>query len=382
MHACHGQARQVDVLRDVLVGLLAADDSLRPSDILVDVPRHRGLRPLVQGAFGLDEVVDGGHPAHGLRVRLADRALTQTNPLLATAARLLDLADGRVTASQVLDLAGWAPVRRRFGFDDDELEQLAAWAAESGARWGLDAAHRAAFELDGFPQNTWRAGLDRVLLGVAMAEEDNNRLGVALPLDDVGSSDVDLAGRLAELMARLTDALDALTGDHPVGRMAGRVDQRRVSLTSVAPPTAGSRRRSRRELAASSRTRRRPVRRGTRLGRSDIRALLAGRLAGRPTRANFRTGTLTVCTMVPMRSVPHRVVCLLGLDDGVFPRAAREDGDNILAREPAVGERDPRSEDRQLMLDAVMAATEQDGHHLHRCRRTDRCPAATGRAAR
>ena len=54
---------------------------------------------------------------------------------------------------------------------------------------------------------------------------------------------------------------------------------------------------------------------------ADVRALLAGRLAGRPTRANFRTGTLTVCTMVPMRSVPHRVVCLLGLDDGVFPRA-------------------------------------------------------------
>ena len=67
------------------------------------------------------------------------------------------------------------------------------------------------------PQNTWRAGLDRVLLGVAMAEEDNNRLDIALPLDDVGSSDVDLAGRFAELLARLTAALDALTGDRPIG---------------------------------------------------------------------------------------------------------------------------------------------------------------------
>ena len=91
----------------------------------------------------------------------------------------------------------------------------------------------------------------------------------------------------------------------------------------------------------------------------DVRALLDRHLAGRPTRANFRTGTLTVCTMVPMRSVPHRVVCLVGLDDGVFPRIGLVDGDDVLAREPMTGERDIRSEDRQLLLDAVMAATEK-----------------------
>ncbi len=91
----------------------------------------------------------------------------------------------------------------------------------------------------------------------------------------------------------------------------------------------------------------------------DVRALMAERLAGQPTRANFRTGTLTVCTMVPMRSVPHRVVCLLGLDDGVFPRAPAVDGDDVLARDPLTGERDLRSEDRQLLLDAMLAARER-----------------------
>ncbi len=91
----------------------------------------------------------------------------------------------------------------------------------------------------------------------------------------------------------------------------------------------------------------------------DVKALLERHLAGRPTRANFRTGTLTVCTMVPMRSVPHRVVCLVGLDDGVFPRLGVIDGDDALARDPMTGERDIRSEDRQLLLDAIGAATEK-----------------------
>ena len=92
----------------------------------------------------------------------------------------------------------------------------------------------------------------------------------------------------------------------------------------------------------------------------ELRSLLADRLRGRPSRANFRTGHLTVCTLVPMRSVPHRVVCLLGLDDGAFPRHGAPDGDDIIERAPMVGDHDVRSEDRQLLLDALLAA----GDHL------------------
>ncbi len=91
---------------------------------------------------------------------------------------------------------------------------------------------------------------------------------------------------------------------------------------------------------------------------AEARALLAGRLRGRPTRANFRTGDMTICTLSPMRSVPHRVVCLLGLDDGVFPRPAAQDGDDLLLGRPEVGDSDLPAEDRQLLLDALLAATE------------------------
>ena len=97
----------------------------------------------------------------------------------------------------------------------------------------------------------------------------------------------------------------------------------------------------------------------TELALEEIRAVLADRVKGRPTRANFRTGHLTVCTLVPMRSVPHRVVCLLGLDDGVFPRKGPRDGDDLMLDDPHVGERDARTEDRQLLLDALMAATDR-----------------------
>jgi exodeoxyribonuclease V gamma subunit len=357
VHACHGPARQVEVLRDVLLGLLADDPTLEPRDILVMCPDIEGYAPLVQAGFGLGEVVGAdGHPAHRLRVRLADRALTQTNPLLAVAARLLDLAGGRAGASEILDLAHAEPVRRRFRFTDDDLDQLATWVRDAGVRWAFDAEHRADFGLADFVQNTWRFGLDRLLVGVTMSADSGAWLDRTLPLDDVGGGQIDLAGRLAEFVDRLVVVTDALVGHHPLEHWLDALGLGVDALTAVSSDDAWQTGQVQRELSRIAAESGSSPSGDLRL--PDVRSLLEHRLAGRPTRANFRTGTLTVCTMVPMRSVPHRVVCLLGLDDGVFPRVGITDGDDLLAREPMTGERDARSEDRQLLLDAVLAATD------------------------
>ena len=133
-------------------------------------------------------------------MRLADRALTQTNPLLAVLGTLLDLAGGRAEASAVLDLVAADPVRRRFGFADDDLETITGWVEQAGVRWAYDEQHRAPYGLDGYVQNTWRFGLDRVLAGVAMSDDAQAAWHRHhLPLDDVGSTSIELAGRLAEL---------------------------------------------------------------------------------------------------------------------------------------------------------------------------------------
>lgn len=349
VHACHGPARQVEVLREVLLRFFEDDPTLEPRDVLVMCPDIETCAPLVSAAFGLE---DGEHPGHGLRVRLADRALRRTNPLLDVVARLLDLADARVTASQVLDLAATPPVRRRFGFDDDDLERLRGWVGAVGTRWGLDQEHRARSGLD-LPQGTWRTGLDRLLLGVAASGDGLHALGLALPLDDVDSSDVDLAGRFAELLDRLEDTLDGLT-EQPARDWAAALATGLELLAEVPDSDDWQLAQARWELGRATGDAATPI------GLADARAMLADRLRGRPTRANFRTGRLTVATLVPMRSVPHRVVALLGLDDGVFPRVPVVDGDDVLLRDPCVGERDRRSEDRQLLLDAILAT----GEHL------------------
>jgi exodeoxyribonuclease V gamma subunit len=356
VHSCHGPARQIDVLREVLLGLLTDDETLEPRDILVMCPDIETYAPLIVAGFGLGDMIKGVHPAHKLRVRLADRSLVQTNPLLGVASQLLALAGGRATSSEVLNLAQAPPVRARFGFTDDSLEDITRWVRQANIRWGFDRDHRKPYGVD-FIQNTWRFGIDRVLAGVAMSDDSHAWIDTTLPLDDVSSNRVELAGQLAEYVDRLQHVVESLTGLKPLREWLTALEEGINLLARVDDDDAWQTSQLQREFGDVL-TNAGP-RAETKMRLPDICALLDRHLSGRPTRANFRTGTLTVCTMVPMRSVPHRVVCLVGLDDGVFPRLGVVDGDDVLARDPMTGERDIRSEDRQLLLDAISAATEK-----------------------
>src|SRR4051812_34258181 len=380
VHACHGRARQVEVLRDAILHELQEDPTLEPRDVIVMCPDIETFAPLIQATFGVGEgpvepgklQVPGGAPPapaanarpRELRVRLADRSLRETNPVLGVVARLLELTTARATASEVLVLADREPVRRRFRFAQDDKSRLEEWVATAGARWGFDAPHRKAYNLQDVEQGTWAAGLDRLLTGVALTEDEPRLLASVVPLDDVDSSAIDLAGRFAEYVERLQALLDAFAEPMAIAAWTRAIADAADALTAAAPSDAWQRSELQRLLAdvEEEATGEDGTVAPALLDAADVTALLEGRLAGRPTRANFRTGHLTVCTLQPMRSVPHRVVCLLGLDDTVFPRRSPRDGDDLLIATPRaqhVGDRDARSEDRQILLDALMAATDR-----------------------
>ena len=190
-----------------------------------------------------------------------------------------------------------------------------------------------------------------------MTEDGQRLFADVLPLDDVDSRSIDLAGRFTELVTRVGQVVGSLSARQALGAWAGAIADAADALTATSGRDRWQRAELQRmldELVSEAGDGEGPA-----LSPAEVRALLARRLEGRPTRANFRTGHLTICTLQPMRSVPHRVVCLLGLDDGAFPRRGPRDGDDLMLEHPQLGERDPRSEDRQLLLDALLAASER-----------------------
>ena len=354
VHACHGRPRQVEVLREELLHTLAADPTLQPRDILVMCPDLAGFAPLVTAVLGTaEQPVDSR--AAGLRVQVADRSPSLSNSVLVVLEAMLVLLAGRVTANELLDFVALPAVATRLRADDEAMARLRQLAVAAGARWGLHPAHRSTLGLPEVAANTWQAAVDRMLLGVAMSTDGLPTIGRVLPLDEVGSGDAQLVGRFAELFAVLCQAWDALQSARPlaewIGLLQGWLDaaceppaEQRWDAPAAAAVLNG--------LVDDAG----PGADTLRLDAAELRLLISERLAGMRPRSRFRAGGVTVSGLLPMRSVPYRVVVLLGLDDGVFPRQTVASGDDVLALEPLLGERDPASEDRQLLLDAVMAA--------------------------
>lgn len=351
VHAAHGLHRQVEVARDAVLEALAEDPTLEPRDIVVMTPDVETFAPLVTASFRAAATPGSGIP--DVRVRLADRALRVTNPVLVALGDLLALVDERFEAGRVLDLLRHEPVRATAGIAEDDLELLAEHVDRAQVKWGLDEAHRRDHGLDA-TVNTWRAGVDRMLTGVVAP--DTRLVDGVVPLADPVNAG--LVGALAEFVARLRHVRAVVLGHAGEHTMAG---WRRILgetadlllddghdawprwqldgiLTELAEVTG--------EAAA-------PV------TLSELRGLLDMRLAGRPSRADHQTGDLTVCSLVPMRTVPFRVIVVVGLDDGSWPRQRTRSGDDLLGLVPVVGDRDPASEDRQLLLDALMAARDR-----------------------
>jgi exodeoxyribonuclease V gamma subunit len=377
LHAAHGPVRQVEVLRDAILHLLAVDPTLREDQIVVLCPAIDRFAPLIEIGFG----PSGGHHGAGddgwdavaadhppaLRYRVADRSLRAANPVVAGLLAITDAALGRFTAPGMLDLAALPAVRRRFELTDDDLSRLADWVDATNVRWGLDGGTRAAFGVPAtVTANTWGAAVDRLLLGAAIDGDHAFALGGVVP-HGIEGDDVDLAGRLAELVGQVRNLAEAAGQDRPLAAWTALLDRTSHALLAPSPDEPWHAEALTRALeeavddagaAAST----------TFLSFADVRRLLADRLGDAPGRPDLLRGGITITSPDSLRRVPHRVVCLLGMDQAAFASRAT-DGDDLAAANPLVGDRDRRAESRLAVLDAVLSAEEhlivvRDGHDL------------------
>jgi exodeoxyribonuclease V gamma subunit len=381
-HACHGPTRQVEVLRDSILHLLADEElGLGEDDILVACPALDRFAPLIEGVFGPSadrrsmNGSDGGGPASdagapALRYRIADRSVRDFNAVLSATSDLIALVSGRFEVSAVLDFLSLEPVRTHAGFTDDDLAQIGEWAGQGQVRWGLTPEHRSEFGLPvSIDTNTWRFVLDRLLLGSAIFD---GAAGLALgdtAVIGVEGADVDIVGRVAELLGRLTDLAEAALDPRPINEWVELIRQSALAmfdmpaelmwqmsaLWSLLDDVVQS-------VPADSELGDTP------LEFRDLRRVFGDRLRSTPGRPDFFRGGITLTSLTPLRGIPFRVVCLLGMDESAFG-AVNGDGDDLAALHPVLGDPDRRAEDRLSLLELVMAAGERlvvvrDGHDV------------------
>jgi exodeoxyribonuclease V gamma subunit len=389
-HSCFGATRQVEVLRDALLHLLARPESdLSEDDIVVLCPALDRFAPLIEAAFGRSAGATSSptsdtsstipsaarphadrHGAPALRYRLADRSIRTTNPVLSAASSLLQLVAGRFAVDSVLEFLALGPVRERFGFDDDALGVIGEWMESTNVRWGLDPSQRERLGLPGsVVTNTWGAAVDRLLIGSAVFDEELRlAIGDIAPYAVEGGG-VETAGSLAAVMGCLAHLAADAPASYPLAAWVERIGQTCAALFATERDQGW-------QLEALERILGEVVESSVHQGEAssvalefgDVRRLLEERLDDKVGRADFFRGGITVTSLTPLRWVPFRVVCLLGMDQTAFG-AEGSAGDDLTALDPFIGDRDPRGETRETLLEAVLAAQDhlvvvRDGHDV------------------
>jgi exodeoxyribonuclease V gamma subunit len=357
VHACHGALRQVEVLRDELLRCLDEMPGLQPRDVLVLTPDVERFAPLIEAVFAAPTPAGQGAPRVPFRV--ADRPVLRENPVAEAVLRYLALVGGRLDAASVLELLAVPTIARRFRLHTADRDTLRRWVDEGGIRWGIDAEHRKEHQVPAAPEHCWRFGFDRLLVGQAMAGEGRDLFEGVLPYDEIEGREAELLGRFVDACERLfarsrelsrarpvaawRDALSVLAGelvDESDDALAWSLHGFRAVLETLAADAAAAGHDGPVELAA-------------------VRLLLDRHFGEAGSASGFGSGAVTFCALLPGRPVPARVVALLGMDDGAFPRQRTGAGFDLAAREPHVGDADPNADDRQRFLEAVMGAGER-----------------------
>jgi exodeoxyribonuclease V gamma subunit len=357
-HVAHSVQREVEVLHDQLLSWFGKGgmEGLRPRDVVVMVPDIDTFSAAIHAVFDQHKRSD----PRFIPFEIGDVKDRSVNPLLVALEWLLRLPQQRCRQSEVRDLLDVPALATRFGLSGDDLPILGQWIEGAGVRWGLDQAHRSGLGLGAAgEQNAWIFGVRRMLLGYASGAGENF-LGIE-PYAEVGGLDATLAGSLAQLVETLLDwraALDVARSPVEWGVQARALlaaffdageEGDRLTLAHLNDALQGWLETC--ENAAFDEAVPLAVLREAWLGALDEPTL----------NHQFVSGGVTFCTLMPMRAVPFRAVCLLGMNDGDFPRRAPQADFDLLALPGMArpGDRSRRDDDRYLMLEALLAARER-----------------------
>ncbi len=355
-HVAHSPQREVEILHDQLLAMFAdarrLGTPLSPRDVIVMVPDIQTYAPHVQAVFGR---VPADDPRH-LPYSLADQPSRGAVPLMVALEHLLSLPDSRFAVSDVLDLLDVPALRTRFDIDETGLPTLRRWIEGSGIRWGLHGRQKQSLELPGIEQNSWRFGLRRMLLGYAVGDADTWQ-GIA-PYDEVGGLDAAMIGPLTGLFDQLERYWQLLREPGTPAQWHERLQMLLADFFSADDP-ADSDRLARLgdaldawQQACTEAAFAQPVPLGI-VREHWLKAMDESRLSQR-----FMGGAVSFGTLMPMRAIPFRVVCLLGMNDGDYPRRQAPVDFDLMAQpgHARPGDRSRREDDRYLFLEALISA--------------------------
>jgi len=346
---CHTPLREVERLHDYLLNLFNQNPTLTPKDIIVMMPDVGTYSPYIEAVFG------GAQGSRFIPYALADLAIEQEKPVLSSFASLANLPFSRFGVSDILDLLQVTQIAEKFGLEAHEYEQIHYWLERVGVKWGINAEHKQSFDLPAIDLNTWQHGLNRLLLGIAMRDEQCPFNGI-YSADEVEGMALDTLNKLVHFIDVLQDFKAKLTPDdtlsnkaHILSELLNTVYESEsddswdlLLLQKVLEDIAKHHDNGDYSKAVSQRI---------------VSYLIKQGIQEKGVGQRFLVGQVNFCTLMPMRAVPFKVVCMLGLNDADYPRTVQPIGfDLVPYSKKQKGDRSRKLDDRYLLLEALLSA--------------------------
>jgi exodeoxyribonuclease V gamma subunit len=352
INSCHSIMREIEVLHDYLLDLFNTRRDITPGDVLVMTPDIESCSSIIQGVFDRREE---GLPR--IPYRIVDRNIGNTSSNVNALMKILALPEGRFASSEIMGILQCPGILKKFDLNDDDFDRIGSWVRETGIFWGIDSGYKERLGLPEIHENTWSFGLERMLLGSVMMSDNDTVLDV-LPYLLIEGNSMQVLGRFVTFFRLLCDIYYTLLQKHTPaewGSIINRITENFFETESETPEdmleVTGAAARLMEiedESGFSGKTGLLPV-------KEFIEKSLSAASGGR----NFITGNLTFCEMLPMRSIPCRVICLIGMNEYSFPRKARPSGFDLMMKKPRMGDRSVRDEDRYLFLETIISARER-----------------------
>ncbi|MFK3978401.1 exodeoxyribonuclease V subunit gamma [Shewanella vesiculosa] len=363
LRSCHSALREVETLHDHLLELLSNNSDLSPKDIVIMMPDVAAYAPYIDAVFGTanSQYFADKNPQKGdyyIPYAIADRGAAQESPLINSFLSLLNINQSRFGLTDMIGILEVPAILRRFQLDDDELSLIRRWLDDANVRWGRSEHTRSQLGVQPFTQNSWAFGIKRLILGYAF-NDDADIYRDTLMVQGIEGQSSQALGKLLNFLETIDTYFTLFANDYST---AERLEQLQQLLTDCYDTTDDEREQIQaiRDALVTLDT---ELESAGHQGQVDIEVLkqwFNQRLTESRVGQRYLAGSVNFCTLMPMRSIPFKVVCLLGMNDGVYPRVQHPVGFDLMAHfGPKKGDRSRRLDDRYLFLEALLSAREQ-----------------------
>jgi len=354
IHACPNRLREIEVVHDALLCAFENDSTLAPSDVAIMVPTMSNYAHLITAIF------ETAPKECRVPYRIVDRSRLESHPIINCFRTLLNVDNSRFTCSEIFELLATPALARRFGISRSERNILMRWTRESGIRWGLDEEFRMELNIGHYPDYSWKYGLQRLFVGYACGENVDEWQGVA-PYIDLEGHSILAVGKLHFLLERLSLLRKTLKIPKPLKEWVNLLRTLSNDFFDFSSDETSS-------LAAIHELHTALLSLGEtasalehdiKLSSAVIKSALDNELSQLSLQNQFPSTGVTICTLVPMRSIPFRFIAVLGLNVDEFPRNTPRDSLDMIHTHPYPGDRSRRDDERFLFLETLMAARER-----------------------